>query len=328
VNLRPLRAIAPAILLAAFVSAASAQTASAPLRDPGTPILFAPGVISTGDIEFAPAFEPDMKTVYFVKASPGAKRVMWIVVSRFRDGKWTTPEVAPFSGVYSDLDPAISPDGRTLFFASNRPIEGTAPKKDFDIWTVEKTGTAWSAPRNLGAPVNSAGSETTTSVTADGTLYFASAGREPGRAGRRLYRSKLVDGHYAPPEPLPAPIDGGEEDSNQYIAPDGSYLIFFSKRAGAAEPALFVSYPENGGWTAPDNVSERLNADYSPYTPLVSHDGKQLYFTSQRGAFDHPPVGPMPYDRFLELMHGPGNGLADIYWVDLRALRLRQPAKP
>jgi Tol biopolymer transport system component len=315
--------LAAAALAALAASAASAQTGPTSLRDTGTPILFAPGVISTGDLEFAPAFEPDMKTVYFVKGSPGAKRVMWIVVSHLRGGKWSTPEIAPFSGQYSDIDPTLSPDGRKLFFASNRPTEGTAPRKDFDLWVVEKTEGGWSSPRNLGAPVNSAGSETTTSVTSDGTLYFASGAREANRPGRRLYRAKLVDGRYTTPEPLPPPIDGGEEDSNQYVAPDGRYLIFFSRRPGAAEPALFVSYAENGGWTAPETLSERLNADYAPYTPLVSPDGKSLYFTSQKGAFDHPPVGPMPYDKFEELMHAPGNGLADIYWIDLKALRLR-----
>src|SRR5262245_66432498 len=78
------------LFAAAAAAAAAAQTA------PSTPAprLFAPGVVSTGDIEFAPAFEADGKTVYFCKGSPGMKRAMWIVVSRFRDGAWTTPEIA------------------------------------------------------------------------------------------------------------------------------------------------------------------------------------------------------------------------------------------
>ena len=136
--------ITAAGLAALACSTASAQTGPTSLRDTGTPILFAPNVISTGDIEFAPAFEPDMKTVYFVKGSPGAKRVMWILVSRLRDVRWSTPEIAPFSGQYSDIDPTLSPDGRKLFFASNRPTEGTAPRKDFDLWVVERTEGGWS----------------------------------------------------------------------------------------------------------------------------------------------------------------------------------------
>ena len=212
------------------------QPAAAPAD---TPRLFAPGIVSTGDIEFGPAFEPDGKTVYFAKGSPGLKRVAWIVVSRLRNGVWTTPEIAPFSGRYSDIDPTLSPDGKKLFFASTRPPESGEARRDFDLWVVEKTDRGWGEPRSLGAPINSTGMESTTSVASDGTLYFASGGREGGRPGRRLFRSRLVGGKYQEPEPLPAPIDGGDEDSNQYISPDGTTLIFSSKRPGAARLTSF-----------------------------------------------------------------------------------------
>ncbi|HEY2796879.1 MAG TPA: hypothetical protein VGK26_03235 [Thermoanaerobaculia bacterium] len=313
-----------AALFTPWGAAAVAQTASDGAASP-QPQLLAPGVISTGDIEFGPALEPDGQTLYFSKGSPGMKRAMWILVSHLRNGAWTTPEIAPFSGRYSDIDPMISPDGKKLFFASTRPLEGTgADPKDFDLWVVERTGRGWGEPRNLGAPVNSKGAESTTSVTADGTLYFASAGRTPGRAGRRLYRARLVGGQYQEPEPLPAPIDGGEEDSNQFVSPDGTTMLFSSKRPGAAEQALYLSRSVNGAWSEPVNVDARLNADYSPYTPLVSPDGKTLYFSSQRGAFDHPPFAPMSYPKFLDAIRGPGNGLADIYTLPIGAIPYRR----
>lgn len=288
-----------------------------------TPRLFAPGVISTGDIEFGPAFEPDGKTVYFSKGSPGLKRVSWILVSRFVDGAWKTPEVASFSGRYSDIDPTLSPDGKKLFFASTRPTEGTAPRPDFDLWVVEKTPGGWGEPHNLGAPVNGPGMETTTSVTANGTLYFSSGGREGGRPGRRLFRSRLVQGRYEEVEPLPAPIDGGEEDSNQWVSPDGSVLIYSSRRSGA-DLALYITRFVQGAWTAPADINPKLNADFSPYTPLISPDGKTFYFTSQRGLFEHPPIAPMSYAQFLDAIRAPGNGLADIYSVPIGAI----PYKP
>jgi Tol biopolymer transport system component len=316
--LRFLATVVLADLSSAHVSAAQTPASA------DTPRLFAPGIVSTGDIEFGPAFEPDGKTVYFTKGSPGLKRVMWIVVSRLRNGAWTTPEIAPFSGRYSDIDPTLSPDGRKLFFASTRPTEGTEPRKDFDLWVVEKSDRGWGEPHNLGEPVNSTGSESTTSVASDGTLYFASGGRNGGRPGRRLFRSRFLAGRYQEPEPLPAPIDGGEEDSNQYISPDGSLLIFSSKRAGAAEPALFVSRFENGAWTEPVSAGAKLNADFAPYTPLVSPDGKTFYFSSQRGVFEHPPIAPMSYARFLEAIRSPGNGLADIYSVSIEAIPFRR----
>ncbi len=309
-----------AAALAAFLLCrpAAGQTTRVP-----APRLLAPGVVSTGDIEFGPALSPDGNTLYFCKGSPGNRRVMWIVVSRLENGAWTTPEIAPFSGRYTDIDPTFSPDGKSLFFASMRPTEGTEPRKDFDLWVVEKTATGWSEPRNLGAPVNGAGSETTTSVTADGTLYIGASGRDGGsRTGRRLYRSKLVEGKYQAPEPLPAPIDAGEEDSNQYVSPDGRSMIFLSKRPGA-ESALYVSYLEGAAWSAPESIGAKLNAEFSPYTPLVSPDGKTFYFTSVKGVLDKPPIAPMSYAKFLDAIRSPGNGLGDIYTVGIEALDLR-----
>jgi Tol biopolymer transport system component len=314
------RSVALGLAAAMVASAAAAQTPA--------PRLLAPGVVSTGDIEFSPALTPDGKTLYFTKGSPGMKRAMWIVVSRLEKGSWTTPEIAPFSGRYNDIDPTISPDGKRLFFASTRPTDvgATAPKKDFDLWVMERTATGWSEPKNLGAPVNSAGSETTTSVTADGTLYIGASGREGGpRTGRRLYRARFVSGRYETPEPLPAPIDAGEEDSNQYVSPDGRYMIFMSRRSGA-EAGLYVSYAEDGGWTNPQPLDAKLNAAFAPYTPLLSPDGKTFYFTSVRGAFDNPPIEPMSYAKFVEAIRASGNGLGDIYELAAEALSLR-PAR-
>ena len=68
------------------------------------------------------------------------------------------------------------------------------------------------------------------------------------------------------------------------------------------------------------NVGAKLNADYSPYTPLVSPDGKTLYFSSQKGLFERAPIEPMSYTRFLEAIRSPGNGLADIYSVSIDAI--------
>ena len=322
-----MRATAAGRFLFAGLAATAAGLVSAAAQTPPAPRLFAPGVVSTGDIEFAPALTPDGRTLYFAKGSPGMKRAMWIVVSRLENGRWTKPEVAPFSGRYNDIDPTISPDGKRMFFASTRPTEGTAAKKDFDLWVVDRTASGWSEPKNLGPVVNSAGSETTTSVTNDGTLYIGASGREAGpRAGRRLYRSRLVDGRYQTPEPLSAPIDGGEEDSNQYVSPDGRFMIFSSKRAGAAETGLYVSYAEGDAWSNPVPLDAKLNAGYAPYTPLISPDGKTFYFTSVKGAFDDPPFAPMSYDAFIDAIRSPGNGLGDIYELPLEALSLR-PAR-
>ena len=123
----------------------------------GEATIFAEGVISTAEYESHSQFTPDGKQLYFVKSTPNFS--FWTIArSRFENGKWTAPEVAPFSGQYSDADPFITADGSRLFFISNRPAPGKT-NRDLDIWVMEKTSTGWSEPRNPGSPVNSPGNE-------------------------------------------------------------------------------------------------------------------------------------------------------------------------
>ena len=84
--------------------------------------LFASGIISTGDYESHPTFMPDGHEVYFLKLAPNFSR--WsIFMSRYKNGNWSQPEVAPFSGQYQDADPYITADGKHFYFISDRPIE-------------------------------------------------------------------------------------------------------------------------------------------------------------------------------------------------------------
>lgn len=283
------------------------------------PRLFAPGIVSTGDEEFSPAFSPDGKSVFFTKGSPGRIRVLWIMESHWRDGRWTEPVVAPFSGGYSDIDPTFSVDGKQIVFASNRPLTGTKAREDFDLWIVERTADGWSEPRHLGDKVNSAGSESTTSLAADGTLYIGSAARPGGvpGPGRHLYRSRLVNGEYGDVEALPELINAGEDVSNQYIAPDGSWLIFLSKMKGETDSTLYLTRWKDGAWTAPVNLDPELNTTYKAFTPVVSADGKTLYFSSRRGLFDVLPPARMTAREFTEAIRRPENGLGDIYSVPM-----------
>ena len=105
------------------------------------PRVFAEGTISTADDEMDACFTPDGKTMYFTRNHMG-QRLGVILEVHFDNGAWSAPEVASFSGRFTDYDPFIAPDGSKLFFASNRPTQGSV-KKDFDIWVVDRTPSGW-----------------------------------------------------------------------------------------------------------------------------------------------------------------------------------------
>jgi Tol biopolymer transport system component len=181
------RFTSPLSLLVVIALSAAAQqlkhpyASDAPITEPK---IFGEGVISTQDFDDYFAFTPDGNTIYLTKHNVDFSGGT-IVVSHFVNGKWMTPEVAPFSGQYNDGEPCISPDGKRLFFKSNRPVPGqteqTGRRQDADIWFVEKTATGWGEPQHLDAPISTEAYDWHPSVTKDGTLYFVS----DRKAGKR-----------------------------------------------------------------------------------------------------------------------------------------------
>lgn len=87
---------------------------------------------------------------------------------------------------FSNGHPRVSPDGRRLYFASDRPggLGGT------DIWYCDNLGNQWGAPQNMGPKVNTAGDEMHPYVSANNTLYFASTGH-PGLGGLDIFFTRI-----------------------------------------------------------------------------------------------------------------------------------------
>ncbi len=256
------------------------------------PELFGAGIITKPDSEEAfGSFSPDGREFYFTLHRPDFSRHR-IMMSRLDANRWSAPQPLPFSGQYNDREPKLSPDGRRLFFSSNRPVApgDTARRRDLDLWFVDRApnGT-WSAPHHIEAPVNTSAQEFCPSVAANGTLYFIS--RRAGGIGRdsatyNVWRAKPIDaamGIYAAPENLGAAINNGTE-TNVYVTPD-ERLMFVSRDGspdGLGGDDLYMAERANGVWQPMRHLAAPVNTDKYEYGPLVSPDGKWLYFTSHR----------------------------------------------
>ena len=285
------------------------------------PTIFGEGVISTRDYESSITFTPDGSTAFFVKSTPDLTfRV--ILMSRLEKGKWTTPEVAPFSGEYSDTDPCFSPDGSKLYFASRRPVEGNAPKADNDLWVVEKSGSGWSAPRHLNAPVNTESQETSPTVTADGTLYFSS-NRQGGKGAADIYRAKLVNGNYAAVENVGDAINTPAPEVQVFVTPEDDMMIIAAagRRDGQGSVDLYLSKRVDGAWTKAINLGKKINSVAVDSAPRISADRKYLFWTSTRGyGLEDQQASRLNYKQLAGKLQGAGNGLGDIYQIDMTAL--------
>jgi hypothetical protein len=321
------------LVLLVAVAAVRGEAQPAPAGDylgqtpPGrTPQLFAPGIVSTGLDERDLVITPDGNEIYFSVVGPNYAYATIMVVKR-ADGRWGSPQAASFSGnpQHMDIEPAISPDGKRLFFMSKRPLApGSEPNED--IWVVDRTPAGWSEARNLGAPICSSEPEFFPSVTRDGTLYFTR--RPKGSRAEYIYRSRLVDGKFAEPERLPVEVNSGETHYNAFVAPDESYIILgMEGRKDAIGPTDYhVAFRKpDGGWYQAVNLGQPINLPgVLGYSPSVSPEGKYFFFMSHRVVGDRP-AGRLSYADYQRLAAGPGNGLGDVWWVDAAVITDLRP---
>ncbi|MEN8251799.1 MAG: hypothetical protein ABFS32_22960, partial [Bacteroidota bacterium] len=191
--------------------------------EPGLiPEIFAPNIVSTGMNEINACFSPDYTEFLFSVIMPGNDFV--IMSMRYDGQQWSAPEVASFSGEYSEADPFITADGKYLYYVSKRPIDSLqAPKTDWDIWRVEKINGEWANPEHLDTDINSDKDDIYPSLTKEGTLYFSS-GRE-GRNNRDIYYAKSNGSSFEPCVKLSEKINKHWE-GDIFISPDEDYMIF------------------------------------------------------------------------------------------------------
>src|SRR3990172_1223804 len=254
-----------------------------PIREPK---LLLEGIISTPDDDLNATFTVDGKTVYFSKNVQN--RLGVIFESHYANGKWTKPQVVSFSGQYSDFDPCLTADGKKLFFCSNRPVAGRK-QRDFDIYMVERKGTGWSEPINVGAPVNTEGHEFYPSVSNDGTIIFSS-NRPGGKGAYDIYMAARTGSGFAEPANLGDSINVATSEIDNYLAPDKSYIIFagYGRPDSHGNGDLYISLFRNGIWTKARNLGAPVNSSEREYCPAVSPDGRYLFWTSFRSFADKP----------------------------------------
>ena len=286
-----------------------------------TPELFAPGIICTGLYERDAVFSPDGKEFYFCVVT-GDNAHSAILVSKQLGGRWTPPEVVPFSGdpKCRDAEPCISPDGKKLFFVSNRPDEARGESdENWDIWVLERESGGWGEPVNLGPPVNTEAGEYFPSVTRDGTLYFTRD--EPKTRIHYIYRSRFVSGRYTEPERLPSQVNCGQSQFNAFISPDEDYLIVpvFGREDSYGSTDYYIVFRnEKDEWSDPVNMGDKINSPSGfEWSPSVSPDGKVFFFMSTRpGREKASQKERWTYEQFRKSHNLPENGNPDIYWVD------------
>ncbi len=196
------------------------------------------GKINTRFHESSSTFSNDGKTVYFTRNNYTNKKIksdtkgtilLKLYRATLKDEKWVNIEELPFnSDEYSVAHPALSADGKKLYFASDMP--DSRGSSDLYVVDVYEDGT-FGTPKNLGDRINTEGRETFPYISNSGRLYFASDGHV-GLGGLDIFVSVPEQLSFSTPYNVGKPVNSPEDDFSFLLNEDTKIGFFASNRLG------------------------------------------------------------------------------------------------
>lgn len=254
----------------------------------------AEGELNSECDEGAACFTEDGNTMYFTvcRSDPQYPRMAEIWTSTRNDAKWGKPQALKITAdtLSSYAHPALSPDGKWLYFVSDMP----GGYGGYDLWRASVVGGhGVGAVENLGPEINTPGNEMFPAFRPSGELYFSSDGREPSLGGLDLYRAKedTMTKHWEVVH-LPYPMNSNGDDFGITFEGLHNRGFFSSNRASAGrgwDKIYSFSFPEIllsvKGWVYEQDGYELPEA----VVYMVGNDGTNMKIgVNLEGSFEQP----------------------------------------
>ena len=246
------------------------------------PMVLGQGSLSTDSIQWNNVFVQNTKELYFTKMDRSASVIYKMTYEdhTFEDLQAVDfPKDSPHSDVY------VNPAGDLMLFSSLMKEHENDTVSDWNIWRSVRINAQWQKPE-LFFETNMEGNQFYPWLTDSGNLYFAITPHGSGNSD--LYVSDYENEKHTTPKALPSHINSSKLEGDAFVAADESYLIFagFERVQNLGKSDLYISFNNEGSWTTPVWLGEKINSNGYDGSPFVTHDGKYLIFTSSRGSTD------------------------------------------
>lgn len=204
-----------------------------------------PDFINTSNInEGCITFTPDGKTMLFAKGNTGKRKGandVDIYLSRFRNGQWSEPQPININTPdFWESTPALSPDGKTLYFSSNRK----GGYGGLDLYSAQMDGRGrFGRVKNLGPEINTAGEELFPYVSGNGKLYFSSDGHA-GYGMLDIYVVSRANGKTVI-ENLGQPVNSTADDFGMFLFKADRGFFTSNREGGKGDDDIYTFINED-----------------------------------------------------------------------------------
>jgi len=215
-------------------------------------------------------------------------RLKYVYITENTEQGWTKPKRIE-SIPYEAWSACLSPDANSIYFCYKYH-----PSKRRNYLRCMRTSQGWSSPQELGAPFSLAVGGF--SVSADNSIYFT----KPRGFWVAPFEENTWD------RAMKIPVEKANlRGCHPGVAPDGSFMVFYSIRPGAipgTETDLYLTLRRpDGTWTRSRNMGPKINSKYYEFSPRISPDKKYMFFTRSNGWY---------LNSYTDT--------SDIYWVELK----------
>ena len=285
----------------------------------GTPTNLGP-IINVSDDVFGVSISADGLSLYLASNRPGGHGHydLWVATRPTIDDDWSAPmNLGPtVNSQYPCMAPSISADGLQLFFSDweyGTMIPGGIGSTDTWMMTRENKEAAWSAPVNIGRPVNYTGGDICPTMSVDGlSLYFASGAARGGSGFYDLWVATrtTTDDDWGEPVNLGPIVNSSATDISPSLSADG-LTLFFCRTFTGQDFDLWMTMraTKDDAWGPPVKLAAPVNTSDAESFPSISADGSTLYFCSDRaGGSGQNDIWQVPIVPIVDLN---GDGIVD-----------------